>query len=714
MPPLTATDLENAHLDTQALGLFVNGDTNDIVQPRLGGTYPTIAKLAADAGTIIANAAGYEPPVAYAAGISIDRVTQTVHYNGLTYGPIPASVPFVTGAVFDPAKWRIAVTGETFAVTLREMGGIPDAREVRNAAMTSGSAVFTSAGAGFTAADVGKPIVVGGAGAAGAKLRTTIAGYTSATQITLTDAAATTVSGTGAAWGTDCSIALQAGLNKLIADRGGCLVVDGLFFLSSPIAVSSISETSGIALQIIGTGGDSAIWIGTLATVDAFTFNWGQLHFRDLNFIGVPSSSRDAKQIFHLDTTDSTFEHCNFYGLMATEHIIYNLGGLLQTYHCLFGGCFVAGNNGYVYSVIENKNWLTYGDRDSQFIDYGYFQFRQYSKSGFSGTLAWIRADTPSAADGARLESVFRLVGTRLDEGTNRGVVAEPTTGTIHSVILDGVRHNVSNGEIARGLQCKGVQRVSVRDCSYGWAATATLFATFESCDTVLIERLKLTDSVNKIQATNVGALIVKDSVGITVVELIGTSKYFPKSSNCGDYSLIKEGAATDADFLAAPGAGTRVYDKTNGRDYVKTPGGGWAYFQYAGGDLLGPELVTNGTFSANTAGWTAASGAGLSVVGNALRVTNSTSGAQAYQVINGLTVGKQYKFAVDPKGGTAAFLARLGNSLADNLFANYTTAGPKEVTFTATNAQMYITFIVNSAANGAYADFDSVSLRAA
>ncbi len=63
--------------------------------------------------------------------------------------------------------------------------------------ITSGQATFSSASGAFTSADVGQPITVKGAGASGADLNTTISAYTSATAVTLTANAGTTVSGAG-------------------------------------------------------------------------------------------------------------------------------------------------------------------------------------------------------------------------------------------------------------------------------------------------------------------------------------------------------------------------------------------------------------------------------------------------------------------------------------------------------------------------------------
>lgn len=81
--------------------------------------------------------------------------------------------------------------------------------------ITSGTAALTVAGASFLPTDVGKSINVSGAGAASGVLHTTIAGYTSATQVTLGNNASTTLSAVSkqVVYGTDDAVALQACLD---------------------------------------------------------------------------------------------------------------------------------------------------------------------------------------------------------------------------------------------------------------------------------------------------------------------------------------------------------------------------------------------------------------------------------------------------------------------------------------------------------------------
>jgi hypothetical protein len=79
----------------------------------------------------------------------------------------------------------------TPAVTSQTAGGTTIASA--NGSITSGAAILTSVSALFTPAMVGAPVVVPGAGAGGIALYTTILSYQSATQVTLSANAGTTV-----------------------------------------------------------------------------------------------------------------------------------------------------------------------------------------------------------------------------------------------------------------------------------------------------------------------------------------------------------------------------------------------------------------------------------------------------------------------------------------------------------------------------------------
>jgi hypothetical protein len=111
------------------------------------------------------------------------------------------NVPYVTGWV--NAEW---------------FGAVGNAVRRLDGAITSGQTAFTANG--FTAADVGKQISIAGAGAAGAALNTTIAAFVSATAVTLTDAAGTTVSNAVFNYGTNDQPAFQAAVDWIASSTG--------------------------------------------------------------------------------------------------------------------------------------------------------------------------------------------------------------------------------------------------------------------------------------------------------------------------------------------------------------------------------------------------------------------------------------------------------------------------------------------------------------
>jgi hypothetical protein len=88
-----------------------------------------------------------------------------------------------------------------------------DAQMTVDGAIPAASHLLTGSSAPFKFTDVGKSIIIGGAGVSGAVLQTTISSFTSSSQVTLAAAAGTTVSGAAMLWGTDNRIAIQAALS---------------------------------------------------------------------------------------------------------------------------------------------------------------------------------------------------------------------------------------------------------------------------------------------------------------------------------------------------------------------------------------------------------------------------------------------------------------------------------------------------------------------
>ncbi|MGF6434322.1 hypothetical protein [Bradyrhizobium elkanii] len=101
-------------------------------------------------------------------------------------------------------------------ISVKDFGAVGDGITVAaTVSITSGTNTLTATGATFASSDVGKRIVVPGAGASGAPLATTISAFTDTTHVTLGTNAGTTISAVfeGITYGTDDTAAIQAALN---------------------------------------------------------------------------------------------------------------------------------------------------------------------------------------------------------------------------------------------------------------------------------------------------------------------------------------------------------------------------------------------------------------------------------------------------------------------------------------------------------------------
>jgi hypothetical protein len=123
-------------------------------------------------------------------------------------------------------------------------------RVTGNVSITSGTAVLTVTGANFQTTDVGKAIEVPGAGAAGAWLYATIASRSSATQVTLSANAGTTLSAVSktVTYGTDDSAAFQAIHDSLPATGGEVDIPYGVYMLHT--AQNLRNPTKAVSLNI--------------------------------------------------------------------------------------------------------------------------------------------------------------------------------------------------------------------------------------------------------------------------------------------------------------------------------------------------------------------------------------------------------------------------------------------------------------------------------
>jgi hypothetical protein len=173
--------------------------------------------------------------------------------------------------------------------------------------------LLTAVGGFFTAGDVGKAISVPGAGVSGGLLVTTIAGYTSATQVTLTTATTAVSSVVETVfYGADDTAAAQSACTAAVNANGGGRVLfpPGTYFLSSQITCA-FTGGNYANLGITGSGQDGSIlyWPASSGIALTLTSANQAFHVRGLTFAtGTPASvaSYTALAITGTNTSPST------------------------------------------------------------------------------------------------------------------------------------------------------------------------------------------------------------------------------------------------------------------------------------------------------------------------------------------------------------------------------------------------------------------------
>lgn len=133
-------------------------------------------------------------------------------------------------------------------------GGHGDGLIVQDASISSGSPILTTSATVFTLFDIGKSVMVSGAGTSGARLYATITGFTNSHSVTISINASTTVSNKELDYGTDNTVILQGLINanlNTLAGRNKKIYVsqNGHYFFFGPIVHSAI-DGSDPASQI--------------------------------------------------------------------------------------------------------------------------------------------------------------------------------------------------------------------------------------------------------------------------------------------------------------------------------------------------------------------------------------------------------------------------------------------------------------------------------
>jgi hypothetical protein len=128
-------------------------------------------------------------------------------------------------------------------------------------------------------------------------------------------------------------------------------------------------------------------------------------------------------------------------------------------------------------------------------------------------------------------------------------------------------------------------------------------------------------------------------------------------------------------------------------------------------------ELISNGTFTTDTAGWTAQAGATISVDTNRLKIVTPGGAFAGASTPIACTVGKTYTLTLDHITGDANLQFGVGSG-ASNLSLGYVVLSgtvSRTISFVATHATMYLFVYFSSGVTvGKYAFIDNVSVKEA
>ena len=231
---------------------------------------------------------------------------------------------------------------------------------------------------------------------------------------------------------------------------------------------------------------------------------------------------------------------------------------------------------------------------------------------------------------------------------------------------------------------------------------------------------------IPKVSVNSSSAGAIADAIGgvayNTSATLDGPLLGLPSKVLTGAMACI-EGMGYHRHNLTTPSEGMVNYTTA---DYISgyMPGdikGAWLADTVAETLTAPAELITNGTFTTDIAGWTV----GTSVVGSretvtfvngGLKVLNSgDSSGSVYQVISGLAVGASYSFTVDSNNETGgAYIEIRDGTVIGSPQTHFTSGGGKmEILFTALGTSQYFACRC-VAADGLFSTFDNVSVKPA
>jgi hypothetical protein len=277
---------------------------------------------------------------------------------------------------------------------------------------------------------------------------------------------------------TDNSAALNAALKALKSTNGGTIVFpNGITKLSGSASVDLLGSQGAVCLT--GSGGNSIVHVSTGTGVAIGVYNTSKLNVENLTFIGTHQENYNnnlfdcAQSVIDCSYVEQvTVRDCKFIGIAINapygepwngyepnrHHGIVSVSeGDLLIDRCYFGGCATT-----QCANVNVNSWYGLTIRDSQFIDYGYYDGQTVTKTGHVTNTAWVRAINPKPVTHARTRGKIRIERTSFDEGCNYGLF-------VHGAQWVEIDNLAMNNGIGPGIAVFNVAHTRIKDSFIGY-----------------------------------------------------------------------------------------------------------------------------------------------------------------------------------------------------------------------------------------------------
>lgn len=231
--------------------------------------------------------------------------------------------------------------------------GADTAKRVYDVATTNTSTTVTSATASFTSNDIGKTILINGAGSGGNVLRTTISSVTNSTTIVVALAASATTSSDTTIYGKDCTPALQAAIAACANGGGGTVYAPVGTYLYPGALIAASNAQVTVPVNAGGATNNTKVFI----SIEGETVYGGSASSYSVSF---PAAIQTRGTIFYSTISGSGYIPC-FIGSADTvtrnrnDLSISNLGIMVYTNHGA-DTVSVTPINGRMFQKINAKN----------------------------------------------------------------------------------------------------------------------------------------------------------------------------------------------------------------------------------------------------------------------------------------------------------------------------------------------------------------------